>query len=75
MELNHDLFIYKKVIDTMTKKNNKFQNKLKKISNNIKEYKLLSFSQSKSDKSKKIITEPTENSINIKEYNIQKIVV
>ena len=44
MELNHDLFIYKKVIDTMTKKNNKFQNKLKKISNNIKEYKLLSFS-------------------------------
>ena len=72
MELNHDLFIYKKVIDTMTKKNNKFQNKLKKISNNIKEYKLLSFSQSKSDKSKKIITEPTENSVNIKECNITR---
>ena len=72
MELNHDLFIYKKVIDTMTKKNHKFQNKLKKISNNIKEYKLLSFSQSKSDKSKKIITEPNENSGNIKEYNITR---
>ena len=72
MELNHDLFIYKKVIDTMTKKNNKFQNKLKKISNNIKEYKLLSFSQSKYNKEKKIITEPNENSINIKEYNITR---
>jgi hypothetical protein len=45
---------------------------LKKISNNIKEYKLLSFSQSKSDKSKKIITEPTENSVNIKECNITR---
>jgi myosin heavy subunit len=72
MELNHDLFIYKKVIDTMTKKNNKFQNKLKKISNNIKEYKLLSFSQSKYNKEKKIITEPNEKSINIKEYNITR---
>ena len=72
MELNHDLFIYKKVIDTMTKKNHKFQNKLKKISNNIKEYKLLSFSQSKYNKEKKIITEPNENSINIKEYNITR---
>jgi len=72
MELNHDLFIYKKVIDTMTKKNHKFQNKLKKISNNIKEYKLLSFSQSKYDKAKKIITEPNENSVNIKEYNITR---
>mgnify|MGYP006873059020 CR=1 FL=1 len=72
MELNHDLFIYKKVIDTMTKKNHKFQNKIKKISNNIREYKLLSFSQSKYDKKKKIITEPNENSVNIKEYNIAR---
>jgi len=72
MELNHDLFIYKKVIDTMTKKNHKFQNKLKKISNNIKDYKLLSLSQSKYDKAKKIITEPNENSVNIKEYNITR---
>ena len=72
MELNHDLFIYKKVIDTMTKKNHKFQNKLKKISNNIKDYKLLSLSQSKYDKAKKIITESNENSVNIKEYNITR---
>jgi hypothetical protein len=38
MSLNHDLLIYQEIIDTMTKKNHKFQNKLKKISNNIKEY-------------------------------------
>ena len=63
MELNHDLLIYQEVIDTMTKKNHKFQNKLKKISNNIKEYNL-------TNKFKGILTEPNDNSLNI--LNVKK---
>ena len=66
MELNHDLNIYQEVIDTMTKKNHKFQNKLKKISNNIKEYNLLSNKTSTNFyNSKQILTEPDEKSLNL----------
>ena len=69
MELNNDLYIYQEVIDTMTKKNHKFQNKLKKISNNIKEFSLTEkrFSTKYQNKLYKnqILTEPNEKSINI----------
>ena len=61
LELNHDLFIYQEVIDTLTKKNHKFENKLKKISNNIEEYSLV-----KNKKLHQILTEPNETSLNIK---------
>ena len=61
MSLNHDLLIYQEIIDTMTKKNHKFQNKLKKISNNIKEYNL-----TKKDKGEHLVlTEPNDKSLNL----------
>ena len=66
MELNHDLYIYQEVIDTMTKKNNKFRNKLKKISNNIKEYKLLeNKTGTKFYNSKQLLTEPDDKPLNL----------
>ena len=68
-KLNNDLYIYQEVIDTMTKKNHRFQNKLKKISSNIKEYNLLS---NKNYNSPQILTEPNEKSLSInelKKYN------
>ena len=61
MELNHDLLIYQDVIDTLTKKNHKFEKKLKKISSNIEEYNLV-----KNKKLNQILTEPNEISLNIK---------
>ena len=64
MELNHDLFIYQEVIDTLTKKNYKFENKIKKISSKIEEYNLI-----KNKKLNQILTEPNETSINIKTLN------
>ena len=69
MELNHDLYIYQEVIDTMTKKNHNFQNKLKKISNNIKEFKLSENKKSTKYLNKiynnQALTEPNEKSLNI----------
>ena len=59
--LNQDLFIYQEIIDSMTKKNHNFQNKLKKMSNNIKEYVLTS----KLHESPIILTEPNDKSLNL----------
>jgi len=61
MALNQDLYIYQEIIDSMTKKNHNFQNKLKKMSNNIKEYGL----SSKVNESPIILTEPNDKSINL----------
>ena len=73
LELNRDLFIYQEVIDTMTKKNYNFQNKLKKISNNIKDF-YLPENKKKSTKflqklsTNQTFTEPNEKSLNIMEF-------
>ena len=62
MALNHDLYIYQELIDIMTKKNHNFQNKLKKCSNSVKEYNLLT---KKSHGTPLILTEPNDKSLNI----------